>query len=249
MKKAMKISGIILGIILIIALVIFIFCPGIFTYIKVKHKYKNIDRTIGKFETVDIPDTFKSYDLNGISLKAPDDYKKTKTSHGLRSPDEKITIMILQWDMAETEALLNEYGHDVDQWEHYEYEESDYRSFFKAVDDKYPVNYDASSDILWFIKDRLNAEMCLKLRSKDRKVFLEFADIKENAWAIENAWKMSGDGFTAYVSEDISDMYSDSFWAVTIYPDSGGSEHYFAVIKGAGEETSKQIISSMRISE
>lgn len=249
MKKAMKISGIILGIILIIALVIFIFCPGIFTYIKVKHKYKDIDRTIGKFETVDIPDTFKSYDLDGISLKVPDDYKKTTTSNGLRSSDEKVIIMITRCDKIKDAEFLQEYGITNNPWEHYEYEESDYRSFFKAVDDKYPVNYDASSDILWFIKDRLNAKMCLKLRSTDRKVFLEFADIKENAWATENAWKMSGDGSSAYVSENMSDMYSDSFWTVTIYPDGGGSEYYFAVVKGADEETSKQIISSMRISE
>lgn len=77
-------------------------------------------------------------------------YKKTKTSHGLRSPDEKITIMILQWDMAETEALLNEYGHDVDQWEHYEYENPVTEAFSKPLTISILSILDASSDILWF---------------------------------------------------------------------------------------------------
>lgn len=55
MKKALKISGIIIGIILVSVLIIFIFFPGLFTYIKVKVKYDNIDRGFTEFKKLKFP--------------------------------------------------------------------------------------------------------------------------------------------------------------------------------------------------
>lgn len=261
MRKVLKIGGIILGVILIVAIVIFAFFPGIFDYIKVKREYKDIDRTIGEFETEYIPNTFKAFTINGLKLKAPDDYyQKEKTalgtSNSLRSSDGDVSILIMKSDSAETAETLKKYAEefennpDYDEWEYYDYEAADYKSFFRTIGEKYPTAYDASSEIMWFIKDKFNAKMCLKLRSMDRKVFLEFAEIKEGMWSTENAWKMNGDGFTAYISENISDMYSSTtFWTIKLYPDGGGSEYYFSIIKGADEETTKQIISSLKLAD
>lgn len=250
MKKVLKITGVILGVLIIAVIVIAVFFPGLPTYIKVKKDYPEIDRIIEEFEPADIPDTFKDFNLNGISFKAPADYEETESSSVLRSADKEVQILIIHNDAAENAEFLEKYGYSSDPWEYYEYDESDYRSFFEAVGDTYPEDYDADSDLLWFIKDRLNSKMCLKLRSTDRKVFLEFADIKKTMWETEDAWKIDGDGFSAYISTFIDDTYyTESMWTVNIYLDDSESEYYFGAIKGADAETARQIISSMQIIE
>jgi hypothetical protein len=46
MKKPLIIGGTILGFLLAAAMVIFIFFPGLPTYLKVKHKYDHIDEHV-----------------------------------------------------------------------------------------------------------------------------------------------------------------------------------------------------------
>lgn len=250
MKKALKISGIILSVLLIAALVIFIFFPGLPTYIKVKYEYEDINRTITAFEPVYVPDSFEFHTIKDVAFKAPRDYKLSVTGNSLSSSDEKSKILITKSDTIEDAQILSEYyGEDYDIWEYYEYEAADYKKFFKAVDENFPNIYDASSDELWYIKDKLTAKDCLKLRGRNMDIFLEFAESKTKAWDMENTWKIKCSNFTAYVSEMLMRGYEDGFWTVTIYPDSSESTYYFVAIKGADEEITKQIISSIELTE
>lgn len=250
MKKTLKITGIIIGILLIAALVIFIFFPGLPTYFKVKTEYQHINDTISDFEKVTVPSYFDTYVIKGVKLKVPYDYSLTKTESGLRSSDEKATLYVIESSPTKYTDILDEYSdEEYDPWEYYEYEEDDYRSFFAAVDDTYPDDYHASSELLWYIKDRLTAETCLKLRGRDMDVFLEFAEIKDGAWEMENVWKISGSNFSGYASENITGDYDVPFWTVNLYPEGSDNNYYFMIIRGADEGIIRQIISSIELTE
>ena len=177
MNKAVRIGAIVLGAILAAALVIFIFFPGLPTYAYVKFKYKNIDKTAGRFETAAVSDDYAEHTINGVTLKAPQSYvQENSTSSALKS--EKGTIMVIRNsadDLKKAKEMLGEY----DPWDGYKYSESDYRSYFDAAGSPYPFDADGCRDVLWYYRTKLRSSDCIKLRGKDLAVFREFAGNKD----------------------------------------------------------------------
>lgn len=246
MKKALKISGIILGILLSAWLAIVIFVPGLFTYFSVKHRYPNIDASLEEFKIEAVPQTFVTYDIKGLSFKVPRDCTKSETGSIVNYNDEA-RVAVIKTEESKMALLLEEANYDYDEWECYDYEESDYRHFFNTIGEDMP---DDTTELLWFQKDRLNAAMCLHLRGTDRKIFCELAEGKNGAYETENTYKMNKPGFTAYVSENIMDEYAEKkMWTVVLYPDDNDDCHYFVMITGDNLEMKKQIISSIELTE
>ena len=110
MNRPIKIGAAVLGALLIAALVIFIFFPGLPTYMSVKHKYKEIDRTVPEFVRSDVPDSYEEYTLRGVTFRVPADWKGKSAIDGgnitsYRSPDEKSTISVLKSDKATHDLL------------------------------------------------------------------------------------------------------------------------------------------------
>ncbi len=254
MKKVLKITGVILGVIVLAVLIVFIFFPGLPAYIKVKFTYDNIDRTITEFEKVYIPESFNAYNIEGVSVRVPFDYEPAGTGKQLKASDGEGVVAIIKHDSLETKRLLEKYADSdsdiiTDPWEYYAYEKEDYEHYFSTVGEEFPNDYNASSDILWYIKGRLTAKDCLKLRGRDMDVFLELAESKESSWDMENAWKISGEDFIAYAAENITGDYDVNFWTVTIYPESSKTVNYFCIIRGADDDVTKQILSSISLQE
>lgn len=250
MNKAVRIGAIVLGAILAAALVIFIFFPGLPTYAYVKFKYKNIDKTAGRFETAAVSDDYAEHTINGVTLKAPQSYvQENSTSSALKS--EKGAIMVIRNsadDLKKAKEMLGEY----DPWDGYKYSESDYRSYFDAAGSPYPFDADGCRDVLWYYRTKLRSSDCIKLRGKDLAVFREFADNKDISMKIEDTWLLEMDGATAYVCHmndhdtDEVKIGDSDLWTVTIYPD-GADHEYFVMLRDLREETAKQVISSVRI--
>lgn len=248
MKKALKISGIILGIILVSALIIFIFFPGLFTYIKVKVKYDNIDRGFTEFKKVEVPDDFKTYTVKGITLSVPDSYVLKDTGSSFKNSDEKSVLLIMESDSIENDQLMNEYSEDYDTWEYYKYEEEDYKHFFETIGGTFPTPYDASSDILWFVRDKLKAKDCLKLRGRDMDVFLELADSKEESWKIEKTWELAGENSFAYIGHgEANELIKFDFWTMNIFDQNDLTKYHYLLFKEDDTEVIKQIISSIEL--
>jgi hypothetical protein len=248
MKKALKIGGIILGIILVSALIIFIFFPGLFTYIKVKVKYDNIDRGFTEFKKVEVPDDFKTYTVKGITLSVPDSYVLKDTGSSFKNSDEKSVLLIMESDSLETDELMKGYSEDYDTWEYYKYEEADYKHFFETIGGTFPTPYDASSDILWFVRDKLKAKDCLKLRGRDMDVFLELADSKEESWKTEKTWELDGENCFVYIGyiED-SEIFNSDLWTAYIYDKNNLTKYHYLLFKEDDTEVIKQIISSIEL--
>ena len=241
MKKAIKIGG--------AALVIFIFFPGLPTYIRVKHKYDNINSRVAEFPRVDVPADYKEYTVRGAAFRLPADWKPKIVAEGLtpssyRSADNKSMIMAIKYDQSYHDIL---YGEEAlyDPWEGYEHSEDDYRHFFSKVGADYPEKW-LNILMIWLVRDGFTAKDCLKLRGTDLKVFKELSDIKEDSEEYEKSWKTSGEGFRAYIGQVTGLGYDGGIWTYTILPD--GSEDIIVVtLKCADEATARKIVSTIKL--
>lgn len=257
MKKAMKIGGVVLGIILVAALVIFIFFPGIFTYFKVKHKYDHIDDSLGKFEYSDVPVTFKDFTVNGVKLKMPygserhltdisysDGSKGQIASDIIRYKDE-ITILIKKSSFSEMKKLSEQASAllEISDTEE-EFSEDEYRHYFDSVDEPMPRN---STERIWYNKNKLKASDCLRLRGRDMEVFKYLAECKDAAYDAEITYIKDISGCKCYVSQNLLEEYKGNLWSVFIYPENDEDTYYYVMIRGKGDETIKQIISSIEL--
>jgi hypothetical protein len=242
MKKALTIGGAVLGFLLISALVIFIFFPGLPTYIKVKHKYKHIDEKVPAFEAVSAGADFKEYTIKGVKLKAPGDW--SVTDNGLQaSPEEKVLI-VLSTDNKEQDEFLDSMK-DYDPWDAYKYNKEDYTEFFRSVDVE-PAQYGFSSKIIFYIRDYIDSKDCMSLRGQDKDIFLELADIKEKAVDTETMYKLNGSSFTGYIGR-INFSGNDVIWNISIFPDGDDIHEYSVMINYSDETIAKQIISSIEL--
>ncbi|SHM15801.1 hypothetical protein [Ruminococcus flavefaciens] len=245
MKKALTIGGAVLGFLLISALVIFIFFPGLPTYIKVKHKYKHIDEKVPVFEAVSAGADFKEYTIKGVKLKAPGDWELKESGNGIASSSLNASLFLEALNYEDYYASYDsELGYDP--WTSYNYTEDDYKHFFNTLGIK-TNPYDLSDNILWYIRDSFTAKDCLKLRSKDRKVFAELAESKEAAYQEEKMWKIKNDSYTGYVGQFFAYGYTGNMWTFTFFPVGDEVNKYSIMMKCPDETIAKQIISSIEL--
>ena len=223
MKKIFTIGGAVLGTILAAALVIFIFFPGLPTYIIVKHKYDHIDELVPEFEK------------SAVEGAEAGTYRSKDDSH--------IGVMLSSYKSYDD--ILGSVE-DYDPWNTYEYEEEDYRHFLKAIGVE-PPQYGFAYRILWYIRDHITAKDCIKLRGTDKKVFSELAAVKEESINTERLWKTEGNDFSAYIGQELYSSFKDGYWSITLYPNESDDEYYHVFIKCPDETTARQIISSIEL--
>ena len=260
MKKALTIGGCTIGFLLISALVIFIFFPGLPTYIKVKHDYDHIDELVPEFEKTEVPSDFVSRSLKGVSFSIPSDWEGSSPIEGREASTYKsgkeYGIFVLDTDYKELAKLQEEYKDMLsdqydesdlyDPWEYYKYKEADYRHFYKTIGVDLP-QYGLSSTMVFYTRDCLTAKNCLKLRGKDKDVFLSLAEDKEKAVGIENMWKTKISGFNAYIGQEIYAGYNGNLWVATIFPDDTPNKVYTVTLNCPDETMARQIISSVEL--
>ena len=247
MKKPILAACIAGGVLLAAGGCVFAFVPGLFTYLRVKIKYDNIDRTIPQFERVSVPENFVEYSVRGLTLSVPETYELNDSGMSFVGSDGKTRLFITQHDMLETAALLSEYGAD-DLYDTKQFSDAEYRHYFETVGAPVPSDADARTDDLWYSKGTLQASDCLKLRGTDRKVFAEYALTKEESWNMEETWSLPVTGAVGYVSESTADLTSSiAANTVCIYPDARRSEKIMVVLRVQDPQTAKQIISSIQL--
>lgn len=247
MKKPILAACIAGGVLLAAGGCIFAFVPGLFTYLRVKIKYDNIDRTIPQFERVSVPENFVEYSVRGLTLSVPETYELNDSGMSFVGSDGKTRLFITQHDMLETAALLSEYGAD-DLYDTKQFSDAEYRHYFETVGAPVPSDADARTDDLWYSKGTLQASDCLKLRGTDRKIFAEYALTKEESWNMEETWSLPLSGAVCYVSESTAALTASIAGnTVCIYPDDSRSEEISVILRVQDPQTAKQIISSIQL--
>jgi len=262
MKKALIISGAVLGFLLAAALVIFVFFPGLPTYLKVKHKYHHIDETVAEFEKTDVPSDYVSHTLKGVKFSIPSDWEGKSAIEGAEASSyvsgEESKIFVLDNDYKTYDELQNEYkdmlgdeysDDDIyDPWEAFKYKEADYRHLYKEIGVDLP-QYGLAYTMVFYTRNCITAKECLKLRGKDKDVFLALAEDKEEAVGMEKMLKVKNSEYTAYVVQVLYGGYSGNTWDVNIFPNSNKNEVYTVTLKCSDETTAKQIISSIELEQ
>ena len=249
-KVILTILGIIGGI-LLIALIIFLFFPGLPACMSAKHKYKHIDELPAEFEKVEV--TGSKTAIQGLKIFVPDGWRNNESGNGMSSEDENQSLLVLHADLKSQEDALKEMFEDpqyaafaYDPWEAYDHEEYDYRHFFNTLHVELP-KYGLSSVFIFYIRDSFTAKSAIWLEHTDMEVFKELCEVKENAFESENLWKMQGDGFKAYVGQVNYEDIGKNMWTVTIFPDGDLNDDYNVTIKCDDENTVRQIISSIEL--
>lgn len=249
MTKTTKLAIAISGVIIAAVLAVFIFVPGLVTYVSVNIKYDHINDGTAEFEKVEVPDDFVSFDVNGITMKVPNgaDYNKTELgiNHKALRYNGKILAFVTENNYAETEAILTEYDPEYDPFQYYDNTKADYQNFFKRIGEPFPKD---TTSLLYFTRDKLNSKMCLRLRGTDMKVFREMAETKEGAYETENIWHTSGTGYTAYISQILQDsLGAEGRWTASVFPDGDDTKYYFIVLNAETPELSRQILSTIEL--
>ncbi len=256
MKKILAVGGAVLGVILAAALVVFIFFPGLPTYIKVKHTFENTDELLSTFDGAGAPSDYVSHAVRGVRFSAPAGWEAHSVVRGIepgsyKSADgEMISVFSRNFiDDEEISRKAQELAgseYDLDPWSGYEYNEEDYRHMFSSIGIELP-EHGLPSRMLWYIRDGFTAKDCLRLRGKDRRVFLEIADFKDEAMRSEDMWKIGGTGFSAYVGHITGSGLGSGLWTVNIFPDSDENSYFLVMIKCSDETTVKRIVSSIEL--
>ncbi|MCR5600433.1 MAG: hypothetical protein K6G33_06825 [Ruminococcus sp.] len=260
MKKTLTIGGTVLGFLLISALVISVFFPGLPTYLKVKHRYDHIDDLVPEFEKSEVPSDFASHSLKGVSFRIPADWEGSSPIKGGEASSYKsgkeYRIFVLTADYKELAKLDEEYKNMLsdqydksdlyDPWEYYKFKEADYRHFYKTIGVDLP-QYGLSSTMVFYTRNCLTAKKCLKLRGKDKDVFLDLAQTKEEAVGIEKMWKTKISGFNTYIGQEVSPGYNGNLWVATIFSDNTPDKVYTVTLNCPDETMAKQIISSVEL--
>lgn len=78
MKKAVKIGAVVLGVIIIAALIFFIFFPGLPAYYNIKKNYKYINEVPKEYPYADVktPESFVEVSVHGLTLSLPPELEK-----------------------------------------------------------------------------------------------------------------------------------------------------------------------------
>ena len=247
-NKAVMIALSIIGGILLIALIIFMFFPGLPTCIAAKCKYKHIDELPAEFEKTEV--SGEKTTLQGLKMLVPDGWTINEGENGMTSADEKQSLLVLHADLKSQEQALKELMVDpeyaYDPWDAYEKEENDYRYFFNVLNVDLP-KYGLSTVFIYYIRDTFTAKSAIWLERPEREIFRELAEVKENAVDTEDMWKMSGDGFKAYVGHIDNEEFGGNMWTVTIFPEENSIDNYSVTMKCSDEKTVRQIISSIEL--
>lgn len=238
MKKVLKITGVILGVLIIAVIVIAVFFPGLPTYISVKKNCPHIDETIGTYtdHDVEIPEDFIQTKADGVILRGPADALNDSQFVPFRKEDE-LVVMVM-----ESEVDSEFYTDYTD--ESLNYSPSDYRHFFKSLDVKMP---ETTYESMEFIRN-LTSKDCLKLRGTDRKVFEEYADGKEIVAEIETIYYYERDGLSGFYCDFIGAGNEKYTHRKNLMLNDGNKEWLISVF-GNDAETVAQIISSIEIAE
>ncbi|MGN0579717.1 MAG: hypothetical protein ACI4JE_02505 [Ruminococcus sp.] len=245
MSKQLKIIIVIACIILAVMLGIFIFVPGLPTYIRVKIQYPEIDLALKEYaeSDVEVPADFVRVKFGDIYVKGPS---------GALNRDSAGSQIILKDD---TKFLFKDKGeimvmayksekgniNNLSDFYEPEFSEAEERWFYSELDMEYPDTLSESIGTMYAI----NSKDCLKLRGTDSEIFLDLAKGKTAAAEIETPYIYKNGNISGYVC----DIHKGSYKYCRNVVFDWNSSEYIISIYGNSLETVEQIIASIETAE
>lgn len=177
MKKFIKITGIIVGSLVGILLLLCIFVPGLPTYFRVQKQYEYINSTVKPYpySNVSAPDDYVTIECRGFSVKVPEDVQELYPDEtegamaGVYSDSEKdTTLMFLEPTVEANFSLID--GNNPEDLTQEEFEKA-----MKGIKYKNPENLYEFYDLLF----NITPENFSVFRRKTPAVFNSLAETKD----------------------------------------------------------------------
>ncbi|MDE7137583.1 MAG: hypothetical protein K2O29_03890 [Ruminococcus sp.] len=229
MKKILKITGLIIGIIILVIFVVVILFPALPTYLKVKKNCPHINDIVEVYTDNDISVSkdFETYELKGLYISAP---KGTynKDSEMIPFKDGKNFMVMV------SQSELSDYNfYDVTN----KFSKQDYEHFYNKLNGSIPQN---TVEDIKFLRN-MTLKDCLKLRGTDIKIFEELAESKEYVTDVENVSIYENNGVSGLLCDV---KYNEEKEYLNLMFNHGNYEYIVTVI-GENSEAVRQVITSV----
>ena len=230
MKKVLKITGLIIGIIILAVLVAVILFPALPTYLRVKKNCPHINDTVGVYtdDDISVPKDFERYELKGLYISAPKGtYNKDSEMISFKD-GKKFMVMVSQSELSDYSFFNVGIS---------KYSEKDYEYFYRTLNGKIP---ESSLEDIKILRN-MTLKDCLKLRGTDIKIFEELAESKEFVAELETVNVYERYGISGILC-DIKNSRTKEY--LNLMFNHGGYE-YIVTVTGENPETVRQVIASV----
>lgn len=255
MKKSLKITGIIFGVLIILAAFMYVFGWQFLVKMYVNKKYEHINCTAKKFPygEVPVPNDWKTIECSGMTLKVPnevyqlhpDDESEVKRRlFADAEKDSNTAVFFLEWTESEF-TLVN--GSD------YAFLEKDIEKAMKSVDYKYPEN---TYELFDFTFNVTSKDFGIIKHGKSPMFIIAVANMKETAipafcadcnelYSFETE---KGIGFLSFYGKprDKANKYS---YLVELYDKNNLNRSNSVIVKSTDKETAFKMAESIEIAE
>lgn len=252
MKKSLKITGIILGCLMIIAILVYVFGLQLIAKIYVSSKYEYINCTTKEFpyDEIQTPENWKTIECEGLTLKVPEEINnlysdgESEAKKRCFGDTEKNTTIFFKEKTEDDFSLAFNAFVDV---------EKDIKKSMKSIDYKCPENVYELYDMAFNVTSE---DFGILKHGKSPLLIVQIADMKELVYSTETVdcdevysfETENGIGFLTLYGKpnDKTDRYS---YLVELYEKDNLNSYCFAIVKSTDKETALKIAETAEIAE
>lgn len=252
MKKALKITGIILCCLIILLILMYVFGFQLIAKIYVNNKYEHINCTAKEFpyDEIQTPENWKTVECEGLTLKVPDEINNLYTDGDSEArkrvfADDEQNTTVFFAEKTEHDFSLESFDAD--------FLEKDFRKAMKSVDYKYPENtyeffdmaFNVTSDDFGILKHGKSPLMIIQIADMKEIVYNSETVDCDEVYSFETEY---GIGFLSLYGKpnDKQDKYS---YIVELYDKDDLNSYCFAIVKSTDKETALKIAETAEFAE
>lgn len=256
MKKTLKITSIILGCLMIIAVLVYAFGLQFIVKVYVSNNYEHINCVTKEFPyyEVQIPENWKTIEYEGMTLKVPEEV------HQLH-PDDEIEAKRKNFSDAEknpdtTVFFVGKFEEDIISIlnsDKYTFVEKDIQKAMKSVDYKYPKNMYELYDCIFNVTSK---DFGILKCGKSPLLIITIANTKEmiyNTYTVDcdevySFETKNGKGFLSLYGKP-NDRINKYSYIIELYDKDNLNKSNSVIVKSTNKETALKIAKSAEIVE
>ncbi len=252
MKKSLKITGIILGCLMILAVLMYFFGFQLIAKIYVSSKYEHINCTVKEFpyDEIQTPENWKTIECEGLTLKVPEEINnlypdgESEVKKRCFGDTEKNTTIFFTEKTEDDFSLAFNAFVDV---------EKDIKKSMKSIDYKYPENVYELYDMAFNVTPE---DFGTLKHGKSPLLIVQIADMKEIVYSTETAdcdevysfETENGIGFLTLYGKPNAKTDNYSYY-VELYDKNNLNSYCFAIVTSTDKETALKIAETAEIAE
>lgn len=252
MKKALKVTGIILGSLMILAVLMYAFGFQLIAKVYISNKYEHINCTAKEFpyNEIQTPENWKTIECEGLTLKVPEEIGN------LYPDDESVVKKRLFGDSEKNTTIFFTEKTELDLSSIFAERrliEKDIQKAMKSINYKYPENayeffdmaFNVTSDDFGILKHGKSLLLILQIaETKEMLYITETADCDE-VYSFETE---NGIGFLTLYGKP-NDKTNNYSYYVELYDKNNLNSYCFAIVKSTDKETALKIAETAEIAE